>query len=160
MPAAAMVKPTGTAAWTTAPGRSRSTACSLARTGRTAENTGTSRTVENTATAGYHQVMSELVTTKTVAQALHVSPETVRDYARRGLIPSEATPGGHRRFDLGAVAEALDTALAHARVHPSEMVFRDGRVSVGRREQAGGNQVHAALMAWAKPATLPAGAGR
>lgn len=73
--------------------------------------------------------MSGYVTTKKVAEALRVSPETVRAYARGGLIPSEATPGGHRRFDLDAVRTALDLRLT---IEPSELRARDGRLSVGR----------------------------
>lgn len=73
--------------------------------------------------------MNNFVTTKKVAEVLRVSPETVRAYARDGLIPSEATPGGHRRFDLDAVRAALDVRLD---IEPSELRVRDGRLSVGR----------------------------
>lgn len=73
--------------------------------------------------------MSDYVTTKKIAEALRVSPETVRAYARGGLIPSETTPGGHRRFDLDAVRTALDVRLT---IQPSEFRVRDGRISVGR----------------------------
>lgn len=52
----------------------------------------------------------EMQTSKDIASALHVSEQTVRAYARDGLIPFVTTPGGHRRFDLAAVKAALETS--------------------------------------------------
>jgi MerR family regulatory protein len=46
-----------------------------------------------------------------IARALHVSEQTVRAYAREGLIPFVETPGGHRRY----VLDDVRTALARAR---------------------------------------------
>jgi excisionase family DNA binding protein len=46
-----------------------------------------------------------------IAKALHVSEQTVRAYAREGLIPFVETPGGHRRY----VLEDVRTALARAK---------------------------------------------
>lgn len=51
-----------------------------------------------------------MLTSKDIADALHVSEQTVRAYARDGVIPFVTTPGGHRRFDLGAVRLALAMA--------------------------------------------------
>ena len=48
-----------------------------------------------------------LVSNEAVARALKVSGETVRYQARQGRIPFEVTPGGHRRFRISAVKEAL-----------------------------------------------------
>lgn len=53
--------------------------------------------------------MSRTATTEQVARALHVQPATVRGYAREARIPFDVTPGGHRRFDVGEVVEALAT---------------------------------------------------
>lgn len=44
-------------------------------------------------------------TSAEVAALLLVSPITVRECARKGLLPSVATLGGHRRFLLGTVRE-------------------------------------------------------
>jgi excisionase family DNA binding protein len=46
------------------------------------------------------------LTTMDIAKALKISSATVRRWADSGLLPSERTPGGHRRFSL-AVAERL-----------------------------------------------------
>ncbi|MEW6582324.1 MAG: helix-turn-helix domain-containing protein [Actinomycetota bacterium] len=51
-----------------------------------------------------------MLTSKDVAKALNVSEQTVRHYARDGLIPFVQTPGGHRRFDLDDVKVALRLA--------------------------------------------------
>ena len=48
-----------------------------------------------------------LVSNEAVARALKVSGETVRYQARQGRIPFEVTPGGHRRYRISAVKEAL-----------------------------------------------------
>lgn len=45
--------------------------------------------------------------TAEVAEALGLSPATVQQYARNGRIPFDATPGGHRRFDIEEVRAAL-----------------------------------------------------
>lgn len=55
-----------------------------------------------------------MLKTKEIAQELHLSTATIRMYARDGLIPCEFTPGGHRRFDLEAVREALRLVRAPA----------------------------------------------
>jgi excisionase family DNA binding protein len=53
-----------------------------------------------------------MVTTKDVARVLDVDEQTVRRYARDGIIPFSATPGGHRRYDLDEVRIALARARA------------------------------------------------
>jgi hypothetical protein len=45
-----------------------------------------------------------------IAKALHVSEQTVRAYAREGVIPYVETPGGHRRYVLDDVRTALARA--------------------------------------------------
>lgn len=45
----------------------------------------------------------QLLTPNDVARLLLVSPVTVRQWAQKGLIESQATPGGHRRFTCQAV---------------------------------------------------------
>lgn len=42
-----------------------------------------------------------------VAAALNLVPATVQAYARNGRIPFDATPGGHRRFDIEEVRAVL-----------------------------------------------------
>jgi MerR family transcriptional regulator, light-induced transcriptional regulator len=48
--------------------------------------------------------MTDSVTTKAVAKLLRVSEATVKRWANSGLLQSEKTMGGHRRFSLNAVA--------------------------------------------------------
>jgi hypothetical protein len=45
-----------------------------------------------------------------IAKELHVSEQTIRAYAREGLIPFVETPGGHRRYVLEDVRTALSRA--------------------------------------------------
>lgn len=42
-----------------------------------------------------------------IAEALNISPETLRQYAEAGRIPCVETPGGHRRYVLEDVKHAL-----------------------------------------------------
>lgn len=65
------------------------------------------------------------LTSKTVAEALGVSERSVRLYAQAGRIPFTVTPGGHRRFDLDEVRDALS----------SEHVPHDAPTLVGVRRQ-------------------------
>jgi excisionase family DNA binding protein len=48
--------------------------------------------------------MTDSLTTKAVARLLRVSEATVKRWADSGLLQSEKTVGGHRRFSLNAVA--------------------------------------------------------
>jgi excisionase family DNA binding protein len=50
--------------------------------------------------------MRPYLTSKEIGKVLGVSPATVRRWADAGLLPSERTAGGHRRFSV-AVAERL-----------------------------------------------------
>lgn len=43
------------------------------------------------------------LTSNDVAKLLRVSPVTVRQWAQKGLLQAECTPGGHRRFVKGEV---------------------------------------------------------
>lgn len=49
----------------------------------------------------------EFLTPNEVADRLLVAPVTVRLWANRGLLPSETTPGGHRRFRERDVGEFI-----------------------------------------------------
>lgn len=51
--------------------------------------------------------MSTLLTTAEVAERLRVTPETVRSWVRRGLIPEIRISATVRRFDLDDVLVAL-----------------------------------------------------
>lgn len=51
--------------------------------------------------------MKRTMTTSQVADELGLSASAVQKYARNGDIPFETTPGGHRRYDLAEVAQAL-----------------------------------------------------
>lgn len=48
--------------------------------------------------------MTDSLTTKAVARLLRVSEATVKRWANSGLLQSDKTVGGHRRFSLNAVA--------------------------------------------------------
>jgi MerR family transcriptional regulator, light-induced transcriptional regulator len=48
--------------------------------------------------------MTDSLTTKAVAKLLRVSEATVKRWANSGLLQSDKTVGGHRRFSLNAVA--------------------------------------------------------
>jgi excisionase family DNA binding protein len=50
---------------------------------------------------------AEFLTPNEVADRLLVAPVTVRLWATRGLLPSETTPGGHRRFRVQDVEEFI-----------------------------------------------------
>lgn len=52
-------------------------------------------------------VKARALATREVASALGLRPATVQRYAREGRIPFDETPGGHRRFDLDEVRDAL-----------------------------------------------------
>lgn len=51
--------------------------------------------------------MPPYATTKDVALELGISRQRVRQYAAGARIPFRLTPGGHRRYDMGAVRAAL-----------------------------------------------------
>lgn len=53
-----------------------------------------------------------MATTRDIARALDVDEQTVRRYAREGIIPFAETLGGHRRYDLDEVRAALARARA------------------------------------------------
>lgn len=54
--------------------------------------------------------MADLITVSEAASIARVSPETIRDWANRGLIPSQRTLGGHRRIDADGLRDALERA--------------------------------------------------
>ena len=62
---------------------------------------------------------TELLTTQELATRLRVSPETVRGWARRGLIPTLRISPKVIRYDLAAVLAALsaDPAKGVPRAH-------------------------------------------
>jgi excisionase family DNA binding protein len=124
--------------------------------------------------------MADELTTKDVARLLHVSAETVRQYARDGRLPYEQTPGGHRRYDRGTVLRAFNRADVSLSVGPTTLNdIPAGATSINfealepanpmalevaslasqeRRPPLAApsapNSVHAALMRWAEPASV------
>lgn len=70
------------------------------------------RTVDSVGAPVYCVGMAWL-STRDVAAALAVTEHTVRHYAREGVIPFIETPGGHRRYELAAVVDALATRPRH-----------------------------------------------
>lgn len=67
-------------------------------------------------------------TSAEVGQALGLAPATVQKYARDGRIPFNATPGGHRRFDVEEVRAALYGATNMLRGDPLPI---DGGLGTG-----------------------------
>lgn len=67
--------------------------------------------------------MARNLKTSQLAAAMHINPQTVRYHARKGTIPHDRTPGGHRRFDLAEVRVALaaNGTAAPARVAGSPL---------------------------------------
>jgi excisionase family DNA binding protein len=60
-----------------------------------------------------------MATTRDIARALDIDEQTVRRYAREGIIPFAETLGGHRRYDLDEVRAALARARAR-RLEPGD----------------------------------------
>jgi hypothetical protein len=51
--------------------------------------------------------MPRNLSTHELAAKLRVSEQTIRYHARRGAFPYDETPGGHRRYDIDEVRDAL-----------------------------------------------------
>ena len=51
--------------------------------------------------------MNELITPKQVARAIQVSESSVKRWCDKGVIPTQRTPGGHRRIGLAGLMEFL-----------------------------------------------------
>lgn len=75
--------------------------------------------------------MARSLTSKGVAAALGVSERSVRLYAQAGRIPFSTTPGGHRRFDLAEVHDALREG--GARATPTMDLLRSRRAEIASR---------------------------
>lgn len=72
------------------------------------------------------------LTPNEVAKRLHVSPITVRQWAQKGELPAELTPGGHRRFDAQAVetfAQQRKISLAQRRGGAHKILIVDDDVT-------------------------------
>ncbi len=52
----------------------------------------------------------ELVTVAEAARIAHMSPDTIRRYADKGVLPTLRTPANHRRFRLSDVRALLTPA--------------------------------------------------
>ena len=65
---------------------------------------------------------------------IHLSPAALQRYARQGRLPARVTPGGHYRFDLEQVVEALGVPAAtlegSQRVSPVERLFEEHRQQI------------------------------
>lgn len=77
---------------------------------------------------GKNSRRAEFLTPNEVADRLLVAPVTVRLWANRGLLASETTPGGHRRFRAQDVEEFIAgrrQILDHGAATPSRMLLID-----------------------------------
>ena len=100
--------------------------------------------------------MTDNLTTKAVAKLLRVSEATVKRWADSGLLQSEKTVGGHRRFSLNAVAHlrrelgigpgrhTLSRQTAQKVSLPSVVQFAETLLRADEKE-AGAMLVHAYL---------------
>jgi excisionase family DNA binding protein len=64
-------------------------------------------------------ISNRTLTTQQIASALGLRPATVQMYARNRQIPFDQTPGGHRRFNIDEVREALGAGNAAPDPAPS-----------------------------------------
>jgi excisionase family DNA binding protein len=75
------------------------------------------------------------LTPNEVAEILMVNPVTVRQWAARGLLRSQTTPGGHRRFLLRDVEEFARSrgsgALPQGSGQPARVLIVDDDVQLG-----------------------------
>jgi hypothetical protein len=62
---------------------------------------------------------------------IHLSPAALQRYAREGRLPARVTPGGHYRFDLAQVREALESSTraraGERAMSPIERLFEHHR---------------------------------
>jgi excisionase family DNA binding protein len=72
------------------------------------------------------------VTSLEAAGLLMVSPVTIREWARKGLLPSVSTAGGHRRFLLDQLRQfaaahgiALEAEVGEATAEPARVLLVD-----------------------------------
>ncbi|MGZ5051195.1 MAG: response regulator [Methylobacter sp.] len=65
------------------------------------------------------------LTPSEAAKLLMVSPITVRAWAQKGLLPSETTPGGHRRFLREAVEQFAKQCKTASRQHDLRILIVD-----------------------------------
>lgn len=70
-----------------------------------------------------------MATTRDIARALKIDEQTVRRYARDGIIPFSETLGGHRRYDLDEVRAALARARSRQFEPLNSTSERDPRLS-------------------------------
>jgi len=75
------------------------------------------------------------------ATLLGVHPTTLRTWADQGEIPSQRTPGGHRRFQRGVVEQWLTTRNQPANPSSSEAQFMIQSALGQARLQIGGGQL-------------------
>ena len=65
---------------------------------------------------------------------IHLSPAALQRYAREGRLQARVTPGGHYRFDLAQVLEALGAPAARREGRPSaspiERLFEEHREQI------------------------------
>jgi hypothetical protein len=96
-------------------------------------------------------------TSAEVAVTLHLSAATIQLYARSGRIPFDATPGGHRRYDIGEVQQALLGTAADVETE----LDRSRPLGLGRGVDAPASANAALLrdLRSARPEARPAGAG-
>jgi excisionase family DNA binding protein len=80
------------------------------------------------ARAGRKSRRAGFMTPNEVADRLLVAPVTVRLWANRGLLPSETTPGGHRRFRVQDVEDFIARrrqVQEHGTTTPSRLLVID-----------------------------------
>lgn len=84
---------------------------------------------------------SEWISLGEAAALLGVHPTTLRHWADQGDLPSQRTPGGHRRFQRRAVEQWLARGSTHAPAAPSEAQMMLRSALGHARLQVGGGQL-------------------
>lgn len=75
--------------------------------------------------------MTELLTPKQVARAIGVSESSLKRWCDKGLIPTQSTPGGHRKLPISGVLAFLRQGR-HALVYPDAIGLP---VGTGKRQR-------------------------
>jgi hypothetical protein len=81
-----------------------------------------------------------------------VSKDSIRRWAREGRLPCDATPGGHRRYNLEEVLAAIN---AGNRSHFTPLAVGPGKTHIGKGPTPSTSQAHALERLLSQVETVP-----
>src|SRR5512139_1247870 len=84
---------------------------------------------------------SDWISLGEAATLLGVHPTTLRHWADQGDVPSQRTPGGHRRFQRRVIEQWLATGAAETPPTPGEVQMMLRTAMGNARLQIGGGQL-------------------